>query len=54
MSTNQRLNIVYIKHCFLIQLKMAQKRQTFLNLSHQVEYELNIAKVCYYSKTHFS
>ena len=46
MSANQTLNIVYIKHCFLIQLKIAQKRQTVFNLSHQVEYELKITEQC--------
>ena len=46
MSANQRLNIVYIKYCFLIQLKMAQKRQTVFNLSHKAEYELNIIEQC--------
>ena len=34
------------KHCFLIQLKMAQKRQTVFNLAHQAEYELKITEQC--------
>ena len=40
MSANQRLNIVYIKHCFLIQLKIAQKDKQFL--IHHIKLNMNL------------